>query len=86
MYPRVLANTRAKYSEKVGLYIVPCRYYLLICGWFQALTNHKLASFDVNHPCSLLVIYETVALLMRRKPSEVAKQTTANAFRVYGLD
>lgn len=47
---------------------------------------HKFASFNRNEPCTLAAVCEMVAAFMGINPGEVAKATTSNAKRVYGLD
>lgn len=38
-----------------------------------------------NEPCTLPVIVKTIAKCMGREPKEIARVTTANAARVFGL-
>ncbi|KAH7730767.1 CBN-CRN-2 protein [Aphelenchoides avenae] len=51
----------------------------------EALTLHKFASFNRNEPCSLPAICELIAAYMGETPENVAKATTENAKRIYGL-
>jgi len=51
----------------------------------DTVTHDKLAFYDTDYPCSLPALCKTVALLMMKNASEVAKQTTENARLVYSL-
>jgi len=52
----------------------------------KALDLHKFTSFDRNEPCALPAVCEMIAGYMGVPPEEVARQTTENALRVYGLN
>ncbi|CAJ0961922.1 unnamed protein product, partial [Mesorhabditis belari] len=51
----------------------------------SALDLHKFSSFNRNEPSSLPAICELIAAFMDKNPVEVAKITTENAKRIYGL-
>ncbi|CAJ0562570.1 unnamed protein product, partial [Mesorhabditis spiculigera] len=51
-----------------------------------ALQLHKFSSFDRNEPSTLAAICELIAGFMDVDPVEVARVTTENAKRIYGLE
>lgn len=52
----------------------------------QSLTFlHRYCTFQRNEPCSLPVTIEMIAAYMKKRPEQVALQTTFNAFKVFGL-
>lgn len=51
----------------------------------SARSLHKFASFNRNEPCSLPAICELIAAYMNVSPLKVARATTENAKKIYGL-
>ncbi|CAL2045302.1 unnamed protein product [Caenorhabditis brenneri] len=82
---KLVLETDAPYMyPKINDKKIPKEIKSLITPDTEAL--HKFSSFNRNEPCSLAAVCELVAAFSGRDPKDVARITTENAKRIYGLE